>query len=104
MLAGLLGSAGCQTPATVSPGTLPESYHIAVRQSDPGNRFVVLECLPSLPAGAEIELYRGPVPVARVVMTGNRRGGYSVAAWQTGEPAVGDWGKPVNSQAEEKVP
>lgn len=103
-LAGLAGVAGCRTPEADSPGERPESYHIAVRRSDPANRFVVLECLPALPAGTEIDVYRGSDPVGRVVMTGSRRGGYGIAAWLTGEPAAGDWGKPVVKPEKGTVP
>jgi hypothetical protein len=103
-LTGLAGTVGCQTTVTVPPGTLPDSFHIEVRQSDSVNRFAVLECVPSVPAGTEIDLYRGSTMVARVVMTESRRGGYGIATWLTGEPAAGDWGRIVQTHEKERIP
>jgi hypothetical protein len=94
LVAGVGWAGGCRTTAGPPPGAVRESCHIAVRQSDPENRYVILECLPVLAPGTEIDLYRGDMKVARVVMTSSRRGGLSVASWLSGEPAAGDLGQP----------
>ncbi|MDZ4198524.1 MAG: hypothetical protein U1E27_04470 [Kiritimatiellia bacterium] len=104
ILALLLGSSACRTAVPAARVRHPAETHIRVLHVDARQGYVLLECMPPLPANTEVELFRENRAVAVVRLLSFRRPSVVAADILSGEPLSGDQGRPLPVPQENPTP